>query len=254
MNSLLLKALVNIPEINPGTDIADVIFNNIQAENISVKNGDIFVIAQKIISKAENRYIKLENIEPSNEALSLAKKVNKTAEFIQVILDESNKILSSNNDILLTEHRLGFTNINAGIDISNIKDNKNQVLLLPEDPNKSAIDLGTKISNLLNVNIEIIISDSMTRPQRYGITGFAIGSSNINCLLDKKGFKDMYNNELLTTEIAIGDELAAAASILMGQCDERQPIVLISGYKDATEFKTNAKSLGILKKDDIYGY
>ena len=254
MNSLLLKALVNIPEINPGTDIADVIFNNIQAENISVKNGDIFVIAQKIISKAENRYIKLENIEPSNEALSLAKKVNKTAEFIQVILDESNKILSSNNDILITEHRLGFTNINAGIDISNIKDNKNQVLLLPEDPNKSAIDLSKKISNLLNVNIEIIISDSMTRPQRYGITGFAIGSSNINCLLDKKGFKDMYNNELLTTEIAIGDELAAAASILMGQCDERQPIVLISGYKDATEFKTNAKSLGILKKDDIYGY
>ena len=126
--------------------------------------------------------------------------------------------------------------------------------LLPEDPNKSAIDLSKKISNLLNINIEIIISDSMTRPQRYGITGFAIGSSNINCLLDKKGFKDMYKNELLTTEIAIGDELAAAASILMGQCDERQPIVLISGYKDATEFKTNAKSLGVLKKDDIYGY
>lgn len=254
MNSLLLKALVNIPEINPGTDIADLIFNNIQTENISVKNGDIFVIAQKIISKAENRYIKLANIEPSNEALSLAKEVNKTAEFIQVILDESNKILSSTNNMLITEHRLGFTNINAGIDISNIKDNKNQVLLLPEDPNKSAIDLSKKISNLLNINIEIIISDSMTRPQRYGITGFAIGSSNINCLLDKKGFKDMYKNELLTTEIAIGDELAAAASILMGQCDERQPIVLISGYKDATEFKTNAKSLGVLKKDDIYGY
>ena len=96
----------------------------------------------------------------------------------------------------------------------------------------------------------------MTRPQRYGITGFAIGSSNINCLLDKKGFKDMYKNELLTTEIAIGDELAAAASILMGQCDERQPIVLISGYKDTSEFKTNAKSLGVLKKDiaERYGF
>ena len=167
MNSLLLKALVNIPEINPGTDIADIIFTNIQTENISVKNGDIFVIAQKIISKAENRYIKLSNIEPSNEALSLAKEVDKTAEFIQVILDESNKIISSTNNMLITEHRLGFTNINAGIDQSNIPQKNNLALLLPKDPSNSAKKLGISLSKALNKNISVIISDSMTRPVSY---------------------------------------------------------------------------------------
>jgi len=254
MDSLSLKALKNIPEINPGTDLVDLIIQNILTEEVKIKNGDIIVIAQKIVSKSENRYKKLSEIKASSHAKLLATKVNKTAEFIQIVLDESNNILSSDNNILITEHKLGFTNINAGIDMSNIKDNQEQVLLLPEDPNKSALRISNKISKELNLNIDIIISDSMTRPQRYGITGFAIGSSNINCLLDKRGSVDMFGNILSTTEIAIGDELASAASILMGQCDEKQPIVLISGYKDNTDFTNSAKSLGLLKKDDIYRY
>ena len=254
MNSLILKALENIPEIKPGTDLVDLILHNISNEEIILQNGDIFVIAQKIVSKSEDRYIKLSEVQASSEAKLLATKVNKTAEFIQIVLDESNHILSFDNNILITEHKLGFTNINAGIDMSNIKDNKNQVLLLPEDPNKSALRISHNISKRLNLKIDIIISDSMTRPHRYGITGFAIGSSNINCLLDKKGSVDMFGNVLSTTEIAVGDELASAASILMGQCDEKQPIVLISGYKDNTDFTNSAKSLGLSKKDDIYRY
>ena len=137
MNSLILKALENIPEIKPGTDLVDLILHNISNEEIILQNGDIFVIAQKIVSKSEDRYIKLSEVQASSEAKLLATKVNKTAEFIQIVLDESNHILSFDNNILITEHKLGFTNINAGIDMSNIKDNKNQVLLLPEDPNKS---------------------------------------------------------------------------------------------------------------------
>ena len=133
MNSLILKALENIPEIKPGTDLVDLILHNISNEEIILQNGDIFVIAQKIVSKSEDRYIKLSEVQASSEAKLLATKVNKTAEFIQIVLDESNHILSFDNNILITEHKLGFTNINAGIDMSNIKDNKNQVLLLPED-------------------------------------------------------------------------------------------------------------------------
>ena len=254
MDTLSLKALNNIPEINPGMNISELIIQNIYKEGLKLKSGDIIVIAQKIISKTEDRYVKLSNIEPSTEALALAQKVDKTPEFIQLVINESNKILSSDNNILITEHKLGFVNINAGIDMSNIRDNKEQVLLLPENPNKTALGLSKIISNELNLNIDIIISDSMTRPQRYGVTGFAIGSSNINCLLDKKGSVDMFGNILNTTEIAIGDELASAASILMGQCNEKQPIVVISGYKDDAEFTNNAKSLGLLKKDDIYRY
>ena len=254
MNSLSLKTLRNIPEIEPGMHIPDIIINNIINENLTLSEGDIFVIAQKVISKAENRYVNLKDVKVSNEALLLSKKVNKKPEFIQVVINESNKILSSKNNILVTEHKLGFTNINAGIDMSNIKNNKEQVLLLPDDPNKSALMIKEILVNKFKINIDIIISDSMTRPQRYGITGFAIGSSNINCLLDKKGCKDMFGNDLHTTEIAIGDELAAAASILMGQCDEKKPIVIVSGYKDTTDYKNNAKSLALLKKDDIYSY
>ena len=254
MDTLSLKALSNIPEINPGMDISELIIQNIYKEELKLKSGDIIVIAQKIISKTEDRYVKLSNIEPSAEALALAQKVDKTPEFIQLVINESNKILSSDNNILITEHKLGFVNINAGIDMSNIRDNKEQVLLLPEDPNKTALSLSNTISKELNLNIDVIISDSMTRPQRYGVTGFAIGSSNINCLLDKKGSVDMFGNVLNTTEIAIGDELASAASILMGQCNEQQPIVVISGYKDDADFNNNAKSLGLLKKDDIYRY
>ena len=164
MNSLILKALENIPEIKPGTDLVDLILHNISNEEIILQNGDIFVIAQKIVSKSEDRYIKLSEVQASSEAKLLATKVNKTAEFIQIILDESNHILSSDNNILITEHKLGFVNINAGIDMSNIRDNKEQVLLLPEDPNKTALGLSKIISNELNLNIDIIISDSMTRP------------------------------------------------------------------------------------------
>ena len=126
MDTLSLKALNNIPEINPGMNISELIIQNIYKEGLKLKSGDIIVIAQKIISKTEDRYVKLSNIEPSTEALALAQKVDKTPEFIQLVINESNKILSSDNNILITEHKLGFVNINAGIDMSNIRDNKSK--------------------------------------------------------------------------------------------------------------------------------
>jgi coenzyme F420-0:L-glutamate ligase/coenzyme F420-1:gamma-L-glutamate ligase len=253
MNSLTLQSLDNLPDINPGDNLAEIIFKSITKTNTKVLEGTIFVIAQKIVSKSENRYINLDTVTPSNQAIELSKKLDKSANFIELVLRESNSIISSNNNVLIVEHKLGFININAGIDRSNIDQSTNQVLLLPEDPNQSAEDIGNELSILLGIKVHIIISDSMTRAYRYGITGFAIGSSGINCLLDKKGSSDMYGNTLVTTEIAAGDELAAAASILMGQGDQRKPIVLINGYKDNTKVTTNAKALGILKKDDLYG-
>ena len=254
MNSLTLMPLLNIPDINPGDNLVEIIAQSINNNDTKINDGDIFVIAQKIISKSENRYISLNSVKPSKKAISISSKVSKSPEFIELVLMESDSVLSTDNDVLIVEHKLGFININAGIDMSNIKDSKNQVLLLPQDPMKSANILKNELSIILQKDIKIIISDSMTRPHRYGITGFAIGSSGINCLIDKKGTLDMFGNDLLTTEIAAGDELASAASIIMGQGDARKPIILIKGYKESHDHSQGANKLGIRKKDDLYRY
>jgi len=252
MNKLQLHALENFPFIKPGCDLASTIEDSIVLNNIKIDDGDVFIIAQKIISKSENRYINLDSIKPSNEALSLSKKLNKEASLIQIILNESKNIISIDKNVIIVEHKLGFVNVNAGIDRSNISQEINQVLLLPENPTISAINLQNKISDIFKKNISLVITDSMTRPYRSGVTNFALASSNLQSLIDLSGEKDMYGNILKNTEIAIADEIAAASGLLMSQGSEMKPVIILKGFNKNKYQINNASNLVVNREDDLY--
>ena len=252
MNAIKLIALKNFPLIKPNDDLANIINNSISLNNICIDDNDVIVVAQKIISKSENRYVDLDKVEISEEAKDLATKLNKDKGLIQTIINESNKIISTEKKVVIVEHKLGFININAGIDQSNIPQDKNLALLLPENPTKSAINLHQELTKFLNKNISIIISDSMTRPFRSGVTNFALASHNIQSLIDLKGDEDMFGNKLKGTEIATADELASAAGLLMGQSDEGIPVVVIKGFNRSSYQINNAFDLIVNENDDLY--
>ena len=238
MNHLKLIALKDFPLIEPNDYLASIINKSINDNGINIESGDVVVVAQKIISNCENRYVELKNIQPSKEATDLAKKLNRDPAFIQIIQNESKKIISTYKKVIIVEHKLGFININAGIDRSNILQKEDVVLLLPENPSKSASGLQSLISAYFQKDIALIVTDSMTRPFRSGVINFALASANIPSLIDLKGDSDIYGNILQSTEIAIADELAAAAGLLMGQGSEKQPVVIIKGF-DKKNYSTN---------------
>ena len=252
MHHLKLIALKDFPLIEPNDDLASIINKSINNNGIDIESGDVVVVAQKIISKCENRYVELKNIQPSKQATDLAKTLNRDPAFIQIIQNESKKIISTDKNVIIVEHKLGFININAGIDRSNILQNDDVVLLLPENPSKSAKDLQSAISANFQRDIALIITDSMTRPFRSGVSNFALASANIPSLIDLKGDPDIYGNILQSTEIAIADELAAAAGLLMGQGSEKQPVVIIKGF-DKKNYSTNdAFDLVVDEDEDLY--
>lgn len=252
MEQIQLLALQNFPLIEPGDDLASTIFDSILKNHIDISSGDVLIIAQKIISKSEDRYVDLQTLNPSSEAVRLSKKMNRDPFFIQAILNESNEIVSIDKNVIIVEHKLGFININAGIDRSNIPQEINQVLLLPENPSKSADLIQKKLSRRLNRNISVVITDSMTRPYRSGITNFALASSNLQSLINLTGDKDIYGNLLKNTEIAIADEIAAASGLLMGQGSDMQPVILLKGFNKDKYDINNAIDLIVEKKDDLY--
>ena len=252
MNTIKITALKHIPFIEPGDNLIEIICNNLEENDQDVHENDVFVIAQKIISKSEDRYIDINKIEISNEAQDLANKLNRHPGLIQCVLNESNKIISIEKGVLIVEHNLGYINVNAGVDFSNIPDDKNLALLLPINPSKSASEIQKGLSKKLNKNISIIISDSMTRPYRLGVTNFALASSNIQSLIDLSGTTDMYGKSLKHTEIAVADEIASAAGILMGQSDEMKPIIIVKGF-DKNQYEVNdAFNLTVNSEDDLY--
>ena len=208
MNHLSIRALEEFPLINPGDNLSSIILDSIEDNDITIDDGDVILLAQKIISKSENRFKNLSEINPSEKALKLGNRLGRNPAFMQLILDESNEILSIEKNVIIVEHKLGYININAGIDRSNISKNKDLVLLLPENPKKSANDIQTQISSELGKDVSVIITDSMTRPYRSGVTNFAIASSNIQSLIDLKGEEDIFGNTLHATEIAIADAVS----------------------------------------------
>ena len=212
----------------------------------------LLLLHKKWFQNLKNRYKNLLEDKPLKKAIDLGKSLNRDPAFIQLILNESNEIISTDKNVIIVEHKLGFININAGIDRSNIPENKNLVLLLPEDPSLSSQKIYEDISSKTNKNISVIITDSMTRPYRSGVTNFALASANIQSLIDLKGEKDIYGNILQATEIAIADELAAAAGLLMGQGNDGIPIVIIRGFDRTQYSKNDAFDLIVKKEDDLY--
>ena len=252
MDNLLIQALKEFPLIQPGDNLSSIILESCKHNKFILEDDDIIVIAQKVVSKSENRYKNLLEIKPSKQATNLALSLNRDPAFIQLILNESNEIISTDKNVIIVEHKLGFININAGIDCSNIPENKNLVLLLPEDPSSSSQKIYEDISSKIKKNISVIITDSMTRPYRSGVMNFALASTNIQSLIDLKGEKDIYGNILQATEIAIADELAAASGLLMGQGNDGMPIVIIRGFDRKHYLKNDAFNLIVKKEDDLY--
>ena len=247
MNSMNLIPLTGIPKVKPGDEISTFIIKSIKRKNIKISKNDLIVIAHKIVSISENRFVELNKVKVGKRAISLSKKIDKSKEFCQLILDNSKKIIKIKKGVIITENRLGIITANAGIDQSNIN-KKDFCLLLPLNPNATARKISQAIYQETGKKLGIIISDSVGRPWRHGLTQISIGSFGISPI--KKYKKDLFKNNLYDTEVPIVDEIASAAGILMEK-DIGIPVVLIKGYN---YMKSNKDSNILLRsgENDIF--
>lgn len=242
--SLQLIGLSDFPLVEPGDDLAQLLVEALQRQSLTLQAGDVLVLAQKIVSKAEGRYVRLADVEPSAEALALAERADKDPRQAELILRESNEVLRARPGVVIVEHRNGYIHANAGIDKSNIhhEDGDPRVLLLPEDPDRSARQLREALHRRLGTAPQVIINDSAGRAWRNGTVGIAIGTAGLQPLFNQVGEQDLFGNTLEVTEAAVADELAAAASLVMGQAAEGCPVVLARGAGLA-EADTGSRSL-----------
>lgn len=232
--SMQSLAIAGLPEIQRGADLAELIVNAARKAGLGFEDGDIVVVAQKIVSKAEGAIISLEKVKPSERAQAIAAELKKDARAIEVVLRESRRILRSER-VLITETHHGFVCANAGVDHSNVA-GEDMVTLLPRDPDASAEKLATGLSKKTGKRIAVIVSDTFGRPWRLGLTNVAVGASGVPVLVDLRGTKDRGGKPLTATVLAVADELAAAAGLLMGKSDGI-PAVIVRGYhyKPASE-------------------
>ncbi len=226
---LQLFALEGIPLVERGDDLARLILDALPRSHVELQSGDVLVLAQKIVSKSEGRSVELASIDPSPEAKDLAAKVNKDERLVEVILRESRRVVRWRKDVLVVEHRLGWVLANAGVDASNVGD-EGRVLLLPENPDASCEALRASLERATGIDIAVVINDSWGRAWRLGTIGTALGVAGIPALLDLRGEPDLFGRKLRSTDVAVADELASAASLLMGQAGEGHPVVLARGF------------------------
>ncbi|HWI26225.1 MAG TPA: coenzyme F420-0:L-glutamate ligase [Stellaceae bacterium] len=229
--SLTFTALGGLPTIGAGDDLATLIAEAARRCEIAWQDGDALVIAQKIVSKAEGRRVALAAVTPSPRARDLAQTVDKDPRLVELILRESQQVLRARPGVLIVVHRLGFVLANAGIDASNVEtDGEEAVLLLPEDPDASAERLRQRLAAMTGAELGIVINDSFGRAWRLGTIGTAIGVAGLPALIDLRGRADRTGRALRVTEVGAADELAAAASLLMGQAAEGRPVVHLRGF------------------------
>jgi len=240
---LTLTPLQNIPFIRRDDNLADILVKSLQKTNIELQDNDILVIAQKIVSKAEGRTVNLTSVTPSLRAIELAEQTQKDPRIIELILQESNEVLRTRIGTIIVEHKLGFVCANAGIDHSNVnspllegkelgvKENpEDWVLLLPLDPDLSSRKMRDEILSKTGKRIGILIIDSHGRAWRNGTVGAAIGVAGLPALEDLRGKQDLFGFTLRITQVGVADELAAAASLMMGQAAEGTPVVHVRGF------------------------
>ena len=229
--ALTLIPLADFPRVEPGDDLVSLLLQSLADNGLELRSDDALVIAQKIVSKAEGRYVRLADVVPGPEAVELAARADKDPRQVELILQESREVLRVRPGVIIVEHRNGYVHANAGIDRSNIPNSEDdpQLLLLPEDADASAARLRNGIAALLDVAPQIIINDSAGRAWRNGTVGLAIGTAGLEPLNNQIGELDMFGNVLEVTEPAVADELAAAASLVMGQAAEACPVVLARG-------------------------
>lgn len=253
MRELTLAALPGIPEVERGASLVELLRSAVERAGKTLECGDVLVVAQKIVSKAEGRSVRLAEVKPSARALELARIVEKDPRLVELMLLESRAVLRAKRGVLIVEHRLGFVMASAGIDQSNVAGGNAEetALLLPEDPDRSARRIQDGVREACGAEVGIVINDSFGRAWRNGVTGVAVGVAGIPALVDLRGRPDREGRPLRVTQVAAADELAAAASLLMGQSDEGCPAVLARGFP----YARRASSIGELirpRAEDLF--
>ena len=231
LTSLMITALDGIPTVTAGADLASLVLDAAKATGVECRDGDVLVVAQKIVSKAEGRCVFLRDVTPSARAIELAAEARKDPRVVELMLRKSKGVIRLVPNVIIVEHRLGLVMANAGIDASNVDspDGGEAVLLLPEDPDRSAASLREAVRARTNANIGVVINDSFGRAWRLGTIGTAIGAAGVPALADLRGQPDRNGRRLQSTELGIADEIAAAGSLLMGQAGEGRPVVHLRG-------------------------
>jgi coenzyme F420-0:L-glutamate ligase / coenzyme F420-1:gamma-L-glutamate ligase len=224
-------AIPDIPMIQPGDDLPAIIFERAQAAGVTFEDRDVVVVTQKIVSKAEGRSVRLSEVTPSSEAIRLAASVNKDPRFVEMVLRESRGVMALRPDLLVVENRLGIICANAGIDRSNIEQIGDDVtlMLLPQNPDASAHAIQERLEARGGKTLAVLVIDTLGRPFREGVIGMAIGVAGMEPLLDVRGQTDLFGYVMERTIINRADEIAAAASMLMGQTSARIPVVVVRG-------------------------
>lgn len=250
-----ISAIPGIPEINSGDDLAQIILDSLQLAKKRLEDGDILIVAQKVVSKAEGRLVALDQVTPSKEAIALSAQVNKDPRKLEVILRESNRIVravkrdDNKEGIVITEHNLGFVCANAAVDESNCAQ-KDTLILLPVDPDLSARNLRDRLSAAFGVRVGVVITDTFGRPWRMGLVNVAIGLAGVPAKVDLIGENDAFGRELLVTSPALADELAAASGLLMTK-DGMKPAILFRGV-DWVEQPSSARELVRPEHEDLF--
>lgn len=230
---LLFSVIPDIPLIQPGDNLSSILIDAISYSQYEPEDMDVFVVAQKIVSKAENRLIDLASVFPSKRARELARATRKDPRIVELILSESKSVIRYREGILITEHRLGYIMANAGVDRSNVavEDGSEWALLLPKDPDESARVLREQLETYYERKLGIVISDSVGRPWRMGSIGMALGSAGIPALLDYRGKPDLFGRTMEVTEVAQADQIAAGAALVMGETGQGCPVALVRGIE-----------------------
>lgn len=249
--SFTATALPGIPLITEGDDLAVIILAGLERAGIDLQSGDALVISSKIVSKAEGRRIDLRTVQPGDEASQLAEVTRKDPRIVELVLSESAQVSRAVPGVLVTQHRLGFVSANAGIDQSNVGDSRNDVLLLPLDPDSSAARIREELAAATGVQVAVVLSDTHGRPFRLGNVGVAIGVAGMPALVDLRGQFDLFGRELRVSTQGYADLVASAAHLLCGEGDEGRPVVHIRGLGFSRE-NGQASDLNRPPEQDLY--
>ncbi|MBI5290798.1 MAG: coenzyme F420-0:L-glutamate ligase [Chloroflexi bacterium] len=252
---LTLTALPNIPLIQPGDDLCAIVLKSLAEAGVQLQENDVLIVAQKIVSKAEGRLVRLSDVIPSARALELAEALQKDPRHVEVILQETKEIVRMRPGVIVVEHRLGYVCANAGVDRSNVAPHgapdDDCLLMLPEAPDRSCAELRRKLREATGVNVGVIVNDSHGRAWRTGTVGVALGAAGVPALLDLRGTPDLFDYPLQVTQVGFADELAAAASLLMGQAAEGRPVIHARGVPYPLR-EGNAQELIRTKELDLF--
>lgn len=246
-----LLAVEGLPEIRAGADLPGILVERLaHSGGPCLQDGDILVVTQKVVSKAEDRFVTLADIRPTAAARKLALAVGKDPALVELVLRESLAVVRQAPHVLITRHRLGHVMANAGIDASNVgTGNPGKVLLLPEDPDASAAAIRIRLTATLGVKVAVVISDSFGRPWRLGTTDVAIGVAGMAALIDQRGQPDRDGRAMEVTQVAVADAIAAAAGLVMGEGGEGIPAVIVRGWHPTGTHQTSAALIRPVSED-----